>query len=509
MARVTANAMPFAILRQLPLVGALVLAAALSAAEPEQPWSESFQMRLQDRDRTFVVRNGDAYLLLEKGDLAAPDFIAGKEVSVLAKFERTDGQRAYFFGLERLVAVADLEIWANRLEGDNLHLFGVAARSAEQDVIEIRIRSVVVGRSDQQQVDDRLAKVAKDDFKGRLAVAAWATEQAETQGNDDWWRLSAESIIARTAEDAAEAANAKQDAAQLAEAFAWAMDQAKDKVLAARLASQPWFVDQPEAVAAAKRLTALDFDRYQGVWRPRTESLTLQFEDEFAAIPWRDAEAFYKLGRWVDRHSEDLPRARDMSFRCYQAGYRADGSHAGIRRELGLSAGGGDTEERRSNSLSGPYRIDDYGVIAGGPEGWDRQRPIEGDALWIDPQSDTAYISLRLLRPDPTTESLDLAWDAALLSWRVRAAFSATGEATEVVVPSGQGRSLEFAFQEGTDLRSAQLILVYQPVAKVGVVLVASFLPEEAERARAALLDAVSKVTIPEAVVTVPIAADP
>lgn len=501
--------MPFAILRQLPLVGVMLLATGLSAAEPEQPWSESFQMRLQDRDRTFVVRNGDAYLLLEKGDLGAPDFIAGKEVSVLAKFERTDGQRAYFFGLDRLVALADLEVWANRLEGDNLHLFGLATRGTEDGTIEIRVRSVVVGRSDQQQVDDRLAKVATDDFKGRLAVAAWAREQAETQGNDDWWRLSAETIIARTAEAAAEKANAVQDATLLSEAFAWAMDQAKDKVLAARLASQPWFVDQPQAIAAAKRLTALGFDRYQDVWRPRTESLTLQFEDEFAAIPWRDADAFYKLGRWVDRHSEDLPRARDLSFRCYQAGYRADGSHPGIRRELGLGAGGGGAEERRDNSLNGPYRVDDYGIIVGGPEGWDRQRPIEGDALWIDPQSDTAYIGLRLLRPDPTTETLDLAWDAALLTWRVRSAFSTTAEPVEAVVPSGQGRSLEFVFQEGTDLRSAQLILVYQPVAKVGVVLVASFLPEEAERARAALLDAVSKVTIPEAVVTVPTTADP
>jgi hypothetical protein len=499
---VNGNAMRPALhlLRLSSLAPALLLAGCLSAAEepkePAEPWSESFTMVLQDRERTFVVRDRVSYLMMEAKDLSASGFLIGKEVCLPCKFDHTDGDHTYFFGFDHFYAKADLSRWANRLEGDNLLLFGVISKIGPDTVLTVR--DLVVTDSDAQIVAKRLALVKPDQFSARMEVAAWARGEAEIQGNNDWWELAAGTIIADTVKDAAAAAEKSKDVALLSDAFGWAINELKDPPLAARVASQPWFVDQPQAIAAAKRLQALGYDRYHDVWRSRVESLTLQFEDRFAELPWRDADGFYKLGRWVDRHSEDLPRARDLSFRAYQAGYRADPSHAGIRRELGMAEGGGGKgpSNPNQNQLEGPFQDPTTGIVVGGPTGWQRSDTPDASARWLDLDNETSYLVLSVLRPDQVGDSLGETWDKSTLPWRVRPAF--TEDLTESVMPPvGQGQRMHFHFQEGSDIREGDLILVFQDQPRRAVLLAASFLEQDRERAQAALLETLSKITIP------------
>ena len=480
----------------LALVSGLISAIDAADTGPVEPWSESFRMVLQDRERTFVTQGRSTYLVMEASDLKSPAFLHGKEVMFLGKFEHTDGQRAYLFGLDRFSAVGDLTLWSTRLEGDNLYLFGDVR--VDGDTVELVVRDIVPARSDAEIVAKRLSEVAADNFAGRLAVSQWAEKQAATQGNSDWWQLAAAAIVADTATAAADAANTKQDAELLGQAFAWAIDTIKDHGLAARIASQPWFAEQAQAKAAAKRLTALGFDRYQDVWRPRTESLTLQFEDRFTAIPWRDAEAFYGLGRWVDRHAEDLPRARDLSFRAYQAGYRADANHPGIRRELGLT-GEADRDGGRTaggDTPTGPFQDEQTGIVVGGPEGWQRSRRLDDQARWVDLANDTSYLSLTILGQDRASGDFENTWEAAVLPWRVRSSFAEDG-VEPVVAAVGQARRLRFHFQEGNDLRGGDLVLVQQADVGLGLVIVASYLEQDRDRAQAALLEMLAKISIP------------
>lgn len=483
------------------LVGtALTSATAADPADaskaPAEPWSESFTMVLQNRDRTFVTRGANTYMVMEAKDLAKPNFLNGKEVLLLGKFEHTDGQRAYFFGLDRFAAVGDLTLWATRLEGDNLYVFGDIR--VTRDSVELHAREIITARSDAQLVAQRLAEVKPDDYAGRLQLAAWARGQAEVQGNRDWWELAAATIVAETINVAMTVANEQQDATILGQAFGWAINDIQDVGLAARVASQPWFHDQPEAVAAGKRLAAMGYDRYKDVWRPRAESLTLQFEDTFLATAWRDAEGFYKLGRWVDRHAEDLPRAKDLSFRAYQAGYRADANHAGIRRELGLGAGSAEDARRggRNTVPTGPFQDITTGVVVGGPEGWQRNRPLDSDARWADLSSDTSYITLNVLGPDQVTGDFQQTWQKITLPWQVRSGF--VEEGTESVIAStGQAQRLRFRFQEGSDLRGADLVMVFDENQSIALVLMASYLEQDRDRAQAALLETLAKISMP------------
>ncbi len=57
------------------------------------PLGETFTMILKDSERTFVVHNGISYLQTKPEDFADHDFLNGKDVMLLAKFQ-ADSMRA-------------------------------------------------------------------------------------------------------------------------------------------------------------------------------------------------------------------------------------------------------------------------------------------------------------------------------------------------------------------------------------------------------------------------------
>ena len=488
---------------QIMLLGMVAVGcpAAEGPARTAQPWTETFTMTLQDKTRSFVVYDGTSWLVMDAADLKDPAFLAGKDVMLAGKFDHTDSQRAWFFSLDKFHADGRLEHWATRLEGDNLYVFG-RITVATPTGTTLTVHRVVAAESDAQIITAKLNGVALEDYSGRLAVAAWAREQAAVQGNTDYWIAAADTIVAQTVAAAAADAATRKDAELIGKAVDWAIDLGHDAGLAARAASQPWLVDAGGRIAdqIAKRLRQHGFLWYKDRWHSKTEALTLEFEDRFVAITWRDAEGFFKLGRWAESHADDLPSARDLSYRCYQAGFRGDPNHNGIRRKLGLEMVSGAGGSAAGVNLDGPYQHDSTGVVITGPEGWKRAaKPLEGDVTWLDTGSETAFISAQVIGSSDLAGDFEALWAKTLSPWRMRQGFVELAT-SESPFPYGSARSLRFSYQEGRYTRFGEVSLGRDNAGRMAVVLTAGFTDSEQANVSSAVLQVLSHVVLAEAV---------
>ena len=181
-----------------------------------------------------------------------------------------------------------------------------------------------------------------------------------------------------------------------------------------------------------------DLEFYGDQWRPRSDALGQEYQDRFAAIGWRDAEGYYKLGRWAEANAEVLPRAREMSYRAYQAGFRADPDHNGIRSELGMEA----TTGTGSEKAQGEFKDSLTGISIPIPPSWNRSDPINNsDATWIDPASDTAYITAKILRSVPNINDFNSIWSSQLTSLQAKNDFTGVPE-EKLTFANGQARML-------------------------------------------------------------------
>ncbi|MBA3685120.1 MAG: hypothetical protein H0W72_07750, partial [Planctomycetes bacterium] len=485
-----------------------MLAGSAWSAEPpvapangEKPWSEQFTMVLKEHERTFVVYNGAAYLVMQADDLKDPGFLDRKDVMIDGKFERADRDKAWFYHLDKLVALAPADRWATRLEGDNLHIFGKASTGTAANglpQVTLAVTAVEVAASDAQVIAKLIDAVPANDYDARLKLAASVRETGQAQGNRDFWNVSADNIVVQAIDAALIEAEAKKDAKLLHKAMGWAIDTLKDPTVAARVGSQAWIQQAggPDAEAVARRMRALDFEFYNGQWRPRPEAYVLQFDDRFNAIAWRDAESYYKLGRWVEANAELIPRARELSHRAYQAAYRADPKHNGTRRELGLeaiSAGGGD-----KSTPKGPFNHADSGLVLDGPEGWLRSDPISGDATWIDPKSDTAFVSIKVLQGDSAGVDFEAAWTRQRTALQGRQGFAVIEE-VDLPFRQGKAKRMRFSYKEGRYTRLAETVVAYGSEAKCAVVLDGSFTEGEQDAVGGALLELFERLVIPAA----------
>jgi hypothetical protein len=404
-----------------------------------------------------------------------------------------EGPRAYLYGLSKLEASGPLELWRTRVDGDNLFVFGRV--TVVGDLPKLQITAVETAPSDRQIIDKRLAAVVPaDDFTGRLAVAAWVRENAAQQGNREYWLESADRIISQTIDDAAAQAEADKNVNLLLQAMGWSMDLLHDTLRAARLGSAAWIRSgTPAAEEIARRMRRLDLEFYNGQWRPRGDALTQEFQDRFAAISWRDADTYYKLGRWADANAEVLPRARELSYRCYQAGFRANPNHNGIRRELGMEA----VREGASVAVpQGDYRDSTSGLVVAGPQHWSRTEPIEGNATWIDPSSDTAFISLFVIKGADNPADFSTLWNQQLATLRAKTGFTSLAE-EKIDSAQGEARHVRYSYREGRLTRLSDMIVVQNPNGKAAVRLVAGYAEAEQDVVRKQLLAMFAKVTIP------------
>jgi hypothetical protein len=489
-------------LRRIAIVPVLLLGNIAWTAEGPAatgPWTESFTMTIKDSERMFVVHNGASYLLTKAEDFSDSAFLADKDIMVLSKFERGQGDHITLYNLPEIDVTAAQELWGTRVDGDNLYVFGHMGANAETGKSLLRVAAIEVAPSDGQLITKRLANIQKTDWDGRLAVVAWAREQATLQGNKEFWLQESDNLLTRIITDAASEAEAKQDFNLAQRAMDWCVDVQHDPIRAGRIGSMPWIRAKggEGAEQVSKRMHRLGLEFYREQWRTRSEALAMEYEDRTAAISWKDADGFYKLGRWADANAEFLPQAKDRSYRAYQSGFRANPEHSGIRRELGLdlNSGGKNTADGSQNRVD--YKDPSTAVIVKAPPGWRRTDAIGGDATWIDPKSETSYISARFI---PLGQSNDFQplWDAQTIPLRARTGFASLAEEA-VKAKQGPSRLVRYSFKEGRYKRLGEYLLVVNATAKAAVAIEASYAEEEQASVSKAASDVLNDLAFPAA----------
>lgn len=384
---------------------ALWLALAALVGGEEAPWAYSFTTEVRGQERTFVTYAGRTWMLVEPADLVsgAADQL---DVALTGTLRRAAGS----LGVHRAPGVRlEGAPVAAAYDGDNLHLAG---RLMVQDgVRRLLVEHALPAPTNAELLRRRWQGVAPEDWEGRLAIARWCREQAARQGDPDAWARLADETLRGLIDDLARQAGQRKDLALLVRAVDLALGELDDRGLAARLASPGWVreVGGPQADAIARRLRALGFAWYRDAWLPRPQALEREFEDRFERLSWRDADGFYRLGRWADEHAEELPRARERAWRCYQAGLAADPAHAGIRRELGLASP--PRAGAAASDAGTEWRDASTGVRVPAPAGW----RADGPGRWTHPESDTALIEVRVVPPAATGDAAV----AAAAQWTV------------------------------------------------------------------------------------------
>ncbi len=471
------------------------LAGPLQAGEPT-PWTETFTMAIRDQERTFVRYRDDAWLQVPIGELSDSGFIANKDVVFTAKLRTPplgeDVSRVRLYGVN-LPLVSAASAWAARVEGDNLYVFAKVEAAPDRS-LQVRVVAAEPAPSDHAIIEARLTGIAKDDWQGRLAVANWVREQAHQSVARDAWLAAGDDLVVAVIDDAGAAASTGKDAALLEQAVGWCFNLLNDPGRAARVASVDWLTGTV-AQKIERRLRSAGFALYGGKWRPLAEAMSQEFEDRFAAIDWRDAEAYYQLGRWTDTNAENLPRAKDCAWRAYQTGLRANPRHNGIRRELGLPAESGPSSTQLAKGSGNDFVDPASGVVVAIPENWKRNDVLGGNAGFVDPGSETASIMVTLI-PLPSETAFDVVWLRQVEALTTRENYRESGS-LEMSFSGGAGRRLSYAWREGGQERIAEMALAYNPRAKVAVRLDARFESEEAERVREQLSVLFGRMIIP------------
>lgn len=476
-----------------------LLLATLGAEEPAPlpvPWAETFTMEMKENARTFVVYQGSSWLMLRLEDANDRELMRGsKDVVLETKLGRGVDGRLTIFGFPQVQVEADPSLLRTRLEGDNVFLFGQLGAEGEQ-ATRFRISAVEPAPSDQQRIAHRLAPFARQDWPGRLKAAAALRDEAARHQNKEFWLSAADNAITRVIEDAAAEAETKRDFPLLMQAISWSVELLKDRTRAGQVGSAAWVkgLGPEKEEELARRLRRLDLEPFKGVWLPRSEALQLEFEERFAAIPWRDAEGFYRLGRWADANGEFLPRAKDRAYRCYAEGLKADPNHAGIRNELGMArvpAAVAQQGAAQATTFIDPVT----GVTVGPPPGWRQAEAVDGVCTWSDPASETSYISISV-QGTPEGATLDVVWSSLVAPIQSKAGFLSQNDSTPLFA-QGAARQLSYTFLEGAFTRHGELLVAHNPAAKVAVRIVASYALEEQEGALRALSSVFQQLVIP------------
>ena len=486
------------------MLSALLFSSIISAADPvlnlpEKPWKETFAMTLKGKERTYVIYRENSYLLTNPDDLTDPSFLHDKDVVIAAKLGRIAQGNVTFYNMPKVICTGPTELWRTRIDGDNLLVFGHF--TIINGVQALSLVAAESAPSDQQIIDQKMALIPTDNLEARLAAATWARENATLQGNREFWLVAADNIISQVVDDVAAKAAVSKDITLILKAMGWCQDLLRDIPRAARIGSAPWIrnVGGTGAEDVAKCMRRWDLEFYGDQWRPRSDALGQEYQDRFAAIGWRDAEGYYKLGRWAEANAEVLPRAREMSYRAYQAGFRADPDHNGIRRELGMEA----TTGTGSEKAQGEFKDSLTGISIPIPPSWNRSDPINNsDATWIDPSSDTAYITAKILRNVPNVNDFSSIWSSQLTSLQAKNGFTGVPE-EKLTFADGQARLLRYSYREGRYLRVAAMIVVVNPAGTAALRLDANGADTEGETVLKQLTAQFAQISIPAAV-TIP-----
>ncbi len=450
---------------------------APAAAAGAAPWEPSFTTQVRGKDRQFVVFKGSTFILVAADELGS-GLGDGQDVALTGKLRKLPGGKLGLYRVDNLVIEGAGEALAGKLDGDNLYLLGGIALKGQAR--SMTVRHTAIAPSDARLLQDRLAGIAEDDWDRRLGAVSWCRDQARSAGNADFWSATADSLLTAVVEDLAKKSADRKDLALSIRALDLALNQLRDHGLAARVCSPAWIREHggPQAEQLARRMRGLGYSLYKDQWLPRTQALEREYEDRFGALAWKDADGFYKLGRWADENAELLPRSRERSWRCYQAGFSADPSHEGIARELGVqpqSRTAGSSAAAGGSVPAADFIDLESGLRVAAPAGWRRGQPIGGATTWNDPGSETASISVRVVRPPVDQEAQ---WNVLLEEARGRPGFIELGM-TEEDRGERHLRAFRSTWVEGEQQRFTAVILVTLGEQAPAATLEARGLPSE------------------------------
>lgn len=469
----------------LACTGSLLFAGETPAGTAgSAPWSPSFTTQVRGKDRSFVAFKGRTFILVAADELGS-GLGDGQDVALTGKLRKLPGGRLGLYRVDNLVIEATGEALAGKLDGDNLYLLGNI--SAQGQARTMTVQHTAIAPSDALLLQERLTGIADDDWERRLGVVNWCRDQARSAGNADFWSATADSLLTAVVEDLVKKSAERKDLALSVRALDLALNLLRDQGLAARVCSPAWIREHggPQAEVLARRMRGLGYSLYKEQWLPRTQALEREYEDRFTTLAWKDADGFYKLGRWADENAELLPRSRERSWRCYQAGFSADPSHEGIARELGVQP-----QNNTATSTTAPQGapaadfIDlETGLRVAAPGGWRRGQPVGGATTWNDPASETAYLSVRVVRPpvDQAAQWLVLIEEARARPGYVELGLSEEEQGGRLV------RALRSTWVEGEQQRFSAVIFVTLGEQAPAAILEARGLPAEQGSLDAAL----------------------
>jgi hypothetical protein len=429
----------------------LLISCGSAVLAVDAPWAESFAMEVKGKERRFVVHKGTSWLEVTLPEVAAGDLAT--DIMLPAKIRGTPARagRASLHGLETLELAGAPDLWSGFLEDDNVYILASAEPGPP---FRLRVRAVLGAPGDREVIAARLAQASAQDWDARLAACRWIRATAAIQGNRDFWLNQADIATLELVRDATDAAARAADGALLERAVGWCLEDLRDQSRAAETASAPWLAG-PAAERISLRMRGLGFAQYRDRWYPRAEALTREFDDRWAALAPDDADGFFRLGRWADSQAEVLPRSKDYSFRCFQAGYRADPDHNGIRRELGLAPVAGGARRQAPAADQRPGAWDPSGLRVPTPPDW-LSSPVGAATVFTSPAHAGASITVTF---PAGGDGIDAAMDQARSQTADLPGLQILEEGA-FPFPLGEARRLRYSTSAGEGSMTAQIVLL-------------------------------------------------
>ncbi len=425
----------------------------------EGPWTDIWGMELRGAERIFVEYNGVNYMAIEPADFATQEFLTGKEILLTGKYDRLELSTVHLFGMPVIdIHTVDTKTWSTVADGDNIYMLGIIT-SIEPSRINLDVHAVVHAASDAQLLDDMVKAIDATNHSKLYELATWIRQEALSKGNRGYWDSRAESVCRLAIQSAVTNAQATVDTELFLLALSWSEHFLRDQAYSATVASAEWITSAPPAFirAISTHMSSKGFVLQDSIWMTQADSLTKECAKRFAAIHWSNADAYYELSQWIDQYGDVLPDASQLRHKTLQAGLAADDTHNGIRRALGMPL----VSNESTANIPTDYTHQKLKLTLPGPEDWKRSAvAISGDATWTTPESDTAYISLKIIEHDSLPTTIDGLWSTQLPEFSNRSNYAVSPTQLSFNLP--MSRSLVFTYSDGKDNRQGILVVAHR-----------------------------------------------
>ena len=470
-----------AITRSILLIAAL-LHAVCAEDGINTPWTSEWSMTLKGTERWYVEYNKKNYLEVIETDLEDLQFLIGKDIMIQAKFKLLELNNVQFYNFPSLKIGSDSESWSTILDGDNVYILGKASGISDK-IIDFKTAHVLRAPSDAAVIAQKRNQIANDDYDALIQLAEWVRKTGNNMGNRAVWITAADNIVDDCIIAVSKKAKETQNVHLLLKAMTWSSMQLSDKSRAAKLGSQEWVsaLAEDEAKPVIERMNILGLVQHDGVWMTKREQKVADFKQKLQAIDRNNDQAYYDLAMDIAQYRDALPEALELKHQALQTGLRYNPKSNALRKALGKKTV---EQEIAENGLVAAYVDASTGLNIPVPAGWQRSKEtIDGDVTWIDPNSDTAYISLTAI-PGTKADAFAELFDKQLETYKSKPGFSEGN--SEALGIAGASKEARFGFKEGREDRQAILACVLFIKQETAYVLYVGYLEEELNSAESA-----------------------